>query len=73
MEIANAQITALDARMIAAGYTLGDACCIHCGNVWVEAVKPETQLTRLLCPICQKQCSLFYEFQPTVQAGGKNW
>lgn len=49
-------------RMIQEGYTLGNACCIKCGNVWEAAVLPEMPLTKLECLKCGATCSLFYEF-----------
>lgn len=60
-------VSQLDVKMIGAGYLLGDACCIACGNVWIEAVNPETKLTKLMCPVCLKNYSLFYEFDNSTQ------
>lgn len=47
------------------GFAVGDACCIKCGHVFATAVQAGVSVTKLECPKCQAQCSLFYEFDPS--------
>lgn len=49
------------------GFQTGDSCCLACGHTFDSAVEPGTKLTKLQCPKCNEQRSLFYEHEPTTQ------